>query len=62
MIIAIGKSPNGGKGSISRICERFKLKRDAYYKYYRRYKATLAVAEKVISFAKEERKEQQIVR
>jgi putative transposase len=58
MIVAMEKAPKGRQWLISKICGCFDLKRDAYYKFQRRYKASIAVEEKVIAFVKEERKDQ----
>lgn len=57
MITAIRKAPNGHRGSVSKICERFGLKRDSYYKFQRRNKRAMEVSEKVISLVKERRKD-----
>jgi len=44
--------------SISRICNCFNLKRDAYYKYQKRFKRRESVKEQVVELVKKERKEQ----
>jgi putative transposase len=52
------KAPKGHKRSVSKICERFGLKRDSYYKFQRRNKKSTERSNKVISLVKERRKEQ----
>jgi putative transposase len=52
------KAPNGHKGSVAKICGRFGLKRDSYYKFQRRNKKSIETTNKVISLVKERRKEQ----
>jgi transposase InsO family protein len=44
------------KESLSEICSLFGLKRDAYYKYVKRFKKRETIKVKVISMVKEERK------
>ena len=46
------------KASISELCLYFELTRDAYYKYVKRCKRHHAVAMKVVSLVKQERKDQ----
>jgi hypothetical protein len=46
------------KVNLDKVCSLFGLKRDAYYKYIKRYKKRETVKAKVISMVKEERKEQ----
>jgi transposase InsO family protein len=58
MIKAMKKAPKGHKGSVSKICERFGLKRDSYYKFQRRNKKSTERTNKVISLVKERRKDQ----
>ncbi len=47
-----------GIASISKVCACFNLKRDAYYKYLRRWKRYKSVESQVIQLVKEERKVQ----
>ena len=54
----IPKAANKGIAGVSETCSCFSLKRDAYYKYLRRYKKRESVASKVIDLVKEERKDQ----
>jgi putative transposase len=58
LIVALEKAPKGHHGSLSKICERFNLKRDAYYKFLRRCQQSEIKAEKAIMLVKERRKEQ----
>jgi len=58
MTRAMKKAPKGHKGSVSKICERFGLKRDSYYKFQRRNKKSIERSNKVISLVKERRKDQ----
>ena len=44
--------------SVSEVCNCFNLKRDAYYKYLKRFKKREAAISQVIGLVKEERKEQ----
>jgi hypothetical protein len=46
-----------GIASISKVCACFNLKRDAYYKYRRRWKRYKSVESQVIQLVREERKE-----
>jgi putative transposase len=43
--------------SISQLCDRFGMKRDAYYKYQRRYKRTVATKTTVLLMVNERRKD-----
>ena len=55
---ALLKSKQAGKASMSEICNYFNLKRDAYYKYLKRYKQREVVESQVLELVKMERKEQ----
>jgi putative transposase len=55
---AVSKTKQTGSVGLSVICDRFNLKRDAYYKYQKRYSRRESVVSQVIEFVKEERKEQ----
>jgi len=48
---------NIGLASISKVCACFNLKRDAYYKYQKRWKRYKSEESKIIELVKEERKE-----
>lgn len=54
----VSKVRKTGIASLSVICSCFNLKRDAYYKYQKRYKRKEAVVSKVVELVKKERKEQ----
>ena len=58
MIIAIHIARSKSIASTSCICSGFGLKRDAFYKYHRRYKDKMAVEEKVLELVKKERRTQ----
>jgi transposase InsO family protein len=53
---AVDKSKNTGAYSISEVCSRFELKRDAYYKYLNRFKEKLDIKDKVLKLVKNRRK------
>jgi len=55
---ATSKTKQTGIASMSEVCACFHLKRDAFYKFKRRWKQSSAVESKVIQLVKEERKEQ----
>jgi len=55
---ATSKTKQTGIASMSEVCACFHLKRDAFYKFKRRWKQCRAVESKVIQLVKEERKEQ----
>lgn len=55
---ALCKNSREHHWSISRLCEAFDMKRDAYYKYLRRYKRSEATKETVLSMVRERRKVQ----
>jgi transposase InsO family protein len=57
MMEAMGKSPKSHKGSVSKICMRFGLERDAYYKFKRRDKKRETLTEQAVSMVKERRKD-----
>lgn len=55
---ATSKTKQTGIASMSEVCACFHLKRDAFYKFQRRWKQFKTVESKVIQLVKEERKEQ----
>lgn len=55
---ATSKTKQTGIASMSEVCACFHLKRDAFYKFKRRWSQSRAVESKVIQLVKEERKEQ----
>jgi len=55
---AVPKAQKTGVSGISEICACFDLKRDAWYKYKRRYHQRAMVKYKVVELVKEERKDQ----
>jgi hypothetical protein len=55
---AVSKTKQMGLISLSVICACFELKRDAYYKFQKRYTYKKTVEEKVIELVKDARKEQ----
>lgn len=55
---AVCKTKQSGIASVSDTCYCFQLKRDAYYKYQKRYKHREAVVSQVLQLVKQERKEQ----
>ncbi len=54
----IPKAKNRGIASVSKTCSNFDLKRDAYYKYQKRFSRREAVVSQVMELVKQERKEQ----
>ena len=58
MITSVEKARTTGLASTSAICNGFMLKRDAYYKYHRRFKTKMAVEEKVLKLVRVERRTQ----
>ena len=58
MIVAIHMARSKSIASTSSICNGFGLKRDAFYKYHRRYKDKMAIEEKVLELVKKERRTQ----
>ena len=54
----VSKTKQAGSTSISKICNCFNLKRDAYYKYQKRCKHRNLMESKVLELVKQERKEQ----
>lgn len=56
MITAVDKARKTSIASISTICNGFGLKRDAFYKYHRRFKTKIAIEEKVLDMVKRERR------
>ena len=58
MIIAMHIARSKSIASTSSICNGFGLKRDAFYKYHKRYKDKIAVEEKVLELVKKERRTQ----
>ncbi len=54
----VSKTKLSGIASISDSCNCFNLKRDAYYKYQKRYKHRQAVVSQVLELVKQERKQQ----
>ena len=54
---AVAITKQSGIASISKVCACFNLKRDAYYKYRRRWERYKSVESKVIQLVREERKE-----
>jgi putative transposase len=55
---AVPKTVNTGIASISATCNCFNLKRDAYYKYKKRFNRRKVIASQVLELVKKERKEQ----
>ena len=55
---AAALTKHAGIASISKVCACFNLKRDAYYKYIKRWEHHRSVVSQVIQLVKEERKEQ----
>ena len=55
---SVSKTKQTGLISLSTICACFGMKRDAYYKYQKRYCNRKSIEEKVIELVKGERKEQ----
>jgi len=55
---ATSKTKQTGIASMPEVCACFQLKRDAYYKYKKRWERFKSVESKVIQLVKEERKEQ----
>lgn len=55
---ATSLTKQNGAASISKVCACFHLKRDAFYKYQKRWKRFKTVESQVIRLVKEERKEQ----
>ena len=55
---ATSKTEQTGIASMSEVCACFHLKRDAFYKYQKRWKHYKSVESQVIQLVKEERKEQ----
>ena len=55
---AISKTKQTGIASMSEVCACFLLKRDAHYKYIKRWEQYKSVESQVIQLVKEERKEQ----
>ncbi len=55
---ATAKTRQTGLASLSEVCNCFKLKRDAYYKYLRRYKQRETIVLQVIEQVKKQRIEQ----
>ena len=54
----VSKTRQTSIASVSETCSCFNLKRDAYYKYQKRFKRQEAVVSKVVELVKKERKEQ----
>jgi putative transposase len=54
----VSKTKQRGIASVSEICSCFDLKRDAYYKFQKRYTHRKQVKSKVLDLVKEERKHQ----
>jgi len=52
------KTKQTGVASLSEVCSCFNLKRDAFYKYQKRFKQRKAVVGQVLELVKQERKEQ----
>ena len=55
---AVFKTKQSGIASVSDTCYCFKLKRDSYYKFQRRYKQQEAIVVQVLKLVKQERKQQ----
>ena len=55
---ATSKTKQTGVASLSEICSCFNLKRDAYYKYIKRFKHRKTVVGQVLGLVKQEQKEQ----
>jgi putative transposase len=55
---AVPKTVNTGIASVSATCNCFNLKRDAYYKYKKRFNRRKVIASRVVELVKEQRKEQ----
>jgi len=54
----VPKAVNTGIASVSGSCNCFNLKRDAYYKYQKRFNRRKVIASQVVELVKEQRKEQ----
>jgi len=55
---AVLKTKQTGTASMSEVCACFHLKRDAYYKFHKRFKQREAEVRQVLELVKQERKEQ----
>jgi len=58
MIVAVRRALQKGLWSISSVCERFHVKRNAYYKLLRTQAKYKETADKLLDFVKERRKDQ----
>ncbi len=55
MILSVEKARKLSIASTSEVCNCFYLKRDAYYKYHRRYKARESIKQQVVELVKQRR-------